>query len=621
MAIAGVALIASAPRWASPDDISAGARRYVVGIFEDPSTRNPWGRFGPNQTVWNSYVAAGATPTLFGYTTERLDWVPRLAEDAPSPLEYDEQRRLWRSTVRLKGGIQWSDGTPVTARDVEFTFSAIASFDAIKLGGGFPGFAPADVLAGVNAIDDDTVEFLLKRKDARYRFGILTAPILSRSFWEPHVTAALASQDPLNAIFNVDSLDEPVAGGFLRGTWERGSFVDRPVNRRFSSSGEVEELFSNGSVRLTNAGGATWTGYAQPEGQANLRSVTGPNVDAVHYQVYGSQAAGVLALQAGEVSFLFNSLGLEKGFEDQLRSQPGITIVKNPSNGIRFMGFNLRRTPMNILAFRQAVATLIDRDFITQRVLQGVADSMVSVVANANTAWHNPDVTVYGKGMSRADRIREAVRILESAGFTWASQPQLAPDGSLVRPGQGLRLPTGELMKPIELLSPTESYDALRATFALWIERWANEIGIPIRKSFLPFNVLISRVSDRQDMDMWILGFTLGLYPAHLERFFHSRYTGPRARNSAGYVSAEYDTLVEEFLAEADDMDRARTLAFRLQELLARDLPWVPLFDTPIVEAYRSDQVLFPTTRGLAGLQGAQNTYSPGLIEHVELVE
>ncbi|MEQ1756929.1 MAG: ABC transporter substrate-binding protein [Vicinamibacterales bacterium] len=621
LAALGLALIVTAPRWASPGADSAPGRRYITGIFEDPSARNPWARHGPNGTVWNSYVSAGALPALFGYTTERLDWVPRLAQDVPSPLEYDEQQRLWRSTVRLKRNILWSDGTPVTAHDVAFTFDAIMRFGAIKLGGNFPSYAPDDVLARVRALDDDNVEFLMHRRDARYRFGVLTSPIFQKGFWEPHVKAALMAEDPLRAIFDVDVTGEPVAGAFLRGTWERGSFIDRPVNRRFTPDTATEELFANGAVRLTDGKGETWTGYGQPDGAPVLRVSNVPRVDAVHYKVYGSQAAGVLALQAGEVSFLYNSLGLEKGFEDQLKSQPGITIVRNPSNSVRFMGFNFRREPMRRPAFRQAVATLIDRQFITERVLQGVATPRVSVVPVDNTFWHNPDVIEYGKGLTRADRIRDAVRILEGEGFSWTRKPQLGADGTLIQPGQGLRMPDGQPVRPLNLLSPTESYDPLRATFAAWVERWLNEVGIPVRKNYLAFNVLISRANDQQDFDMWISGFTLTLYPAYLNTMFHSRYTSPRARNTAGYVSREYDALVDEFLGEADDMNRARTLALRLQEILARDLPWIPLFETPIVEAYRSDQVTFPTTRGLNGLQGARNNEMPGLIESVDLAQ
>ena len=65
-------------------------------------------------------------------------------------------------------------------------------------------------------------------------------------------------------------------------------------------------------------------------------------------------------------------------------------------------------------------------------------------------------------------------------------------------------------------------------------------------------------------------------------------------------------------------MGRAKSLAFQLQDILARDIPWFPLYRTPIIEAYRSDQIRFPTTSVLGGIQGGPH---PGYIESMELAE
>jgi peptide/nickel transport system substrate-binding protein len=601
-----------------PDAAPARHERpvYRTAIFADLTARNPWSRYGPNTTVWNTYATAGIHPTLFGYTTRRFDWVPVLAADFPTRLELDPTVDLWRSTVTVKDGIRWSDGTAITAHDVAFTFRAIAALGASRLGGNFPSFAPEDLLERVEARSDRTVEFFLKRRDARFNFNILMAPIFSRAFWEPLVEAALPTEDPLRAIADVDVREEPVYGAFLYGTWERGSFVNRPANPRFVLAGAVEQLYADGAVRLTRQGLYDWVGYGEPAGEVELEVVTGPHVDAVHYRVYGNQATGVLALQAGQVDYLFNPVGLEKGFHDQLRGAPGIALVENPTNGLRYLSFNLRREPMSLLPFRQAVDVLIDREFITDRVLQGVATPVYAIVPPANAFWHDPDVSVLGRNLSRPERIRAAVRYLESAGFSWEEKPRLAADGALARPGRGLRLPGGRPVRPLELLGPGDAYDPLRATFALWIERWLNEVGIPVRPNLTAFNVVAERVFERQDFDMWILGWSLGIYPSYLHAFFHSRYTGLRGHNAQGYASPEYDRLVEAFLAETDDMERARTLAHGLQQFLARDLPYIVLFDTPIVEAYRSDRLRFPTTDVLGGLQN-----QAGFIQAVHVIE
>jgi hypothetical protein len=95
LALVGIALIAGAPDWRVPADADLddpeSRRAYVTAIFEDITARNPWSRFGPDTTVWNSYVAVNAHQTLFTYTTQRFDWVPQLAADFPDALEHDPE--------------------------------------------------------------------------------------------------------------------------------------------------------------------------------------------------------------------------------------------------------------------------------------------------------------------------------------------------------------------------------------------------------------------------------------------------------------------------------------------------------------------------------------------------
>ena len=45
---------------------------------------------------------------------------------------------------------------------------------------------------------------------------------------------------------------------------------------------------------------------------------------------------------------------------------------------------------MDNRAFRQAVATLIDKEFLVDTVLQGVAIPIYTMVPEGNGAWYNP---------------------------------------------------------------------------------------------------------------------------------------------------------------------------------------------------------------------------------------
>ena len=302
---------------------------------------------------------------------------------------------------------------------------------------------------------------------------------------------------------------------------------------------------------------------------------------------------------------MLNPLGLSSGLQEQLRGEPGLTTIENSSDGVRYLGFNFRKAPMDNMAFRQAVATLIDKEFLVDTVLQGVAIPIYTMVPEGNAAWHNPDVPYIGRGLTRAERIQSAVDLLKGAGFSWETEPRLSEDGQFVeQPGEGLVMPDGQQVPEMEVLAPSAGYDPLRSTFAIWIERWLNEIGIPLRANLTGFNVIVEKVFDQQDFDMWILGWGMSPFPDYLESFFHSRHSQLEGYNPGGYSNPEFDALADRLLAETD-LETARQQVFEMQAFVAEDLPYVALFDTPIVETFRSDKIEFPYTESWGGLQSA----------------
>ena len=122
----------------------------------------------------------------------------------------------------------------------------------------------------------------------------------------------------------------------------------------------------------------------------------------------------------------------------------------------------------------------------------------------------------------------------------------------------------------------------------------------------------MEKVFDQQDFDMWILGWGLSAFPDYLEAFFHSKHANLEGYNPGGYNNPEFDRLADQLLAETD-LEAARQQVFDMQAFLAEDLPYVVLFDTPIVETYRSDRIEFPYTETWGGLQSASGM--PSLVE------
>jgi ABC-type transport system substrate-binding protein len=348
-----------------------------------------------------------------------------------------------------------------------------------------------------------------------------------------------------------------------------------------------------------------------PEGDVETSYEFGPYVDAAIYTIYGDQNAAILALKNGEVDFVLNSLGLQKGLKTQVQSDPNLTWLENPQNGYRYLSFNTRRRPMNDCAFRQAVAVLIDKEFVTQTILQGVAFPLYAFVPEANAFWWNPDSPKLGAGLDREQRTNLAVAILEQAGYTWegGGKPAWDADNRQVVPAGRLLMPDGTPVPPLVMPAPSPGYDPLRSTFAIWIETWLNEFGIPLKADLAGFNVIVPIIFTEQNFDMYILGWSLGIFPSYLYDFFAEEQAVQDGNNAGGYVNPEVEAKLKQILV-CETFDECKTVAYELQMILGTELPYVLLFDTGIFEAYRSAGVEYPYTKQLSGLQYTHQTPS-----------
>ncbi len=580
---------------------------YALGIFSDLTTSNIWTYLGPDGTIWNGYVLGGGAASLFTYTDQRFDWVPSLAADFPTPIieESIGGTTFWTTEVDLKEGVMWSDGSQITAHD--FVFTAHAVLD-LKLAGNWSSTVDPEFLDHAEAISDHKLKIFFKKKPGLsiWQFGTAFMPILSRAYWEPVVAEAKQQgeiADQQKFLYAHVPQNEPSAGGYTFGKWEQGAFAEKSRNDDYYFAGSVATQYDNGAYTESKPGVYEFSAFGEPTGEKGLEYTSGPHVSGTLYSIYGNQEAAVLALNKGEIQYMLNPLGLQKGLQEQVRDKPGLTVTENASNGFRYLGFNFSKEPMNDKAFRHAVATLIDKEFLTSTVLQGVAIPMYTTVSEGNGFWYNPDVPLIGKGLSRVERVEEAVSLLKAAGYTWETEPVVSEDGSFMEQvGEGLRLPNGELMQELEVLAPSAGYDPLRSTFAIWIERWLNDVGIPTTAQLTGFNIIVERINDPDAFDMWILGWGLTLYPDYLEAFFHSRHAVKDGLNRGLYANPEFDALADALLEETD-LEAARQLVFEMQEFLAEDLPYVVLFTTPLVEAYRSDRIQYPYTETLGGLQ------------------
>jgi ABC-type transport system substrate-binding protein len=624
-----VEVVKEAPPTPEPET-TMGPPIYQMGIFEEPISRNFWNYYGgPAGSVWTGYVLNGHSGSMYGYSDQRFDWVPGLAADFPTDLakETVSDGEFWTAEVPLRTGVMWSDGHELDTGDFVFTVNTV--FD-LQLSSNWAAVVDKAFLERVEAIDSHTLKVYFKTTDAEgnpqtpglsvWQFGLGFMPVMAEHYWAPiveEVKGAGETEQQQEALFAHVPDGEPTLGGFTFSKWEPGAFFENDTDPGYYSMGTVVTNYANGAYSESNdRTGYSAAYFGEATGDKVLEYTVGPHVESEIFSIYGNQDAAILALTKGDIDYVFNPLGLEKGFLDRVRNTPDLQIAANANNGVRYMGFNVRKPPMDITEFRQAIATVIDKEFVARTVLQDAAIPVYAMVPEGNEFWHNADVPKFGQGLSRGERIAQAVELLKGAGFTYEQEPEISEDGNFVaKQGKGLKMPDGSPVPEMTLLAPSAGYDPMRSTFAIWVERWMNDIGIPVRAHLTGFNVIVDELfSDTvaEDLDMWILGWGLSIFPDYLENFFHSRHSPEigGGYNWGGYANGQFDELSLGLLSETT-IEGARDKVFQLQEFLAEELPYVPLFTTPKLDAYRPSRVEFPYTSVLGGLEqqgGMQQT-------------
>jgi len=353
----------------------------------------------------------------------------------------------------------------------------------------------------------------------------------------------------------------------------------------------------------------------------------------------------VLALKAGEVDYLYNPLGLQRGLLDQITTDANLTPIVNATNGFRYLAFNLRRDPMARQGFRDALAFMIDKEYITGSVLQGVAFPLYATLPEGNTNWYNAeladawqasitslerDTDGFGNALVDGDgeayaatgteaRLYSAVEALLADGFSWAEGDAPGFADNAIIPGKRILL-DGASVDELTILSPGPGYDPLRATYSLFIAQSAKDLGFDATAYPTDFNVLVNAVfvpDDEGDLDfdMFLLGWSLGdpALPTYHESFFAGKNDTlvNDGNNNTGFNDPTFNALVEEFNAATTFAD-AYDIMWEMEEILFTQKPYVLLFDTGIIEAYRSASINYPFTTTLSGIQFGNGF--PGLV-------
>ena len=528
-----------------------------IGMLEEPKTLNIW----LARDRWSRRALSLIYQPLYTRDPDTLELIPWLAQKQP---DYDPETLSY--TVKIRPA-KWSDGSALTSEDVAFTGNLIREFK-------IPGLSAYwRFIKKIETPDKQTVRFYLTEPMAVFLSRTLTTQIVPKKEWMPVVEKARSTEKPLKTLLKHKIKKLVGSGPFAFKEWRQGAYLFVRKNQFFFGTGKKI------SGRML-----------------------GPYIDGIIFKFYGTSDAAILALKKGTVDMFW--WGIQPGYLDDLKKEKDIQIFSNERSALYYMGFNVRKPPFNDSNLRRAVAVLIDKNFIITRILQGHGTKMNSIVPPGNRFWYSKDLPDYGDGLSRKERVKEAYGILKKAGYTWKVSPVDA-SGKVVK-GEGINLPDGQPMNKFGILTPPADYDPARAMAGMLTQEWLREMGIPASSKPMAFGSLVQQVSVHRKFDSFILGYgRLSLDPDYLRSFFHSGQDKSRGGNKSGYKNPDFDRIAD-LSAKTIDREKRQKLIREMQQIIMKDVPYIPLYNPKLIEAARTEKF----TGWVEMLEGIGNPWS-----------
>jgi len=122
-------------------------------------------------------------------------------------------------------------------------------------------------------------------------------------------------------------------------------------------------------------------------------------IDEVVFRPIPEDGTRLLALEAGEVDlYQGGAIGAEL---PRLEEDASIGVDRVPAPSYNFVGFNTRYEPLADVRVRQAIAHLIPREGIVERILEGVGQVGVSMLL-PDMPWFESDIATYPYDPERA---------------------------------------------------------------------------------------------------------------------------------------------------------------------------------------------------------------------------
>ena len=430
-------------------------------------------------------------------------------------------------TVKLKPDLKWSDGQPLTAEDVAFTFNYNISNELYAFAIMTIGIDKAEV------VDPLTVRFTLSRPKAD--FEKMWLPIIPKHIWET-VKPSVAEGSYVNKPPIVGS------GPFQVAEFQKGKFVRMEKNPYY---------------------------YGRQ-----------PTVDEIIFAAYQNVDTMTQDLKLGTIDAAW---GLPQAQLAQVQSTPGLEALSYNYYNWDYLNFNcyegagsLGNPVLRDEKFRHALNYAIDRDRLVAIAWNGNAAPGTTIMppdtwTNPDYHWQPPADQLYTFDMTKAGAL------LDAAGYKDTN-------------GDGLRESNGKpITLRLQALTDDVHGQSEAKLIAGWFKTLGLKITLGVIDTGTLEDAIWNYKGNTYapDFDLYLWdwdgfldpGQTLGtLTTVQIESW-----------NEPCWSNAEYDKLFKSQSAELDPAKRQQII-WRMQQIIYEQTPWAVLTYPEHFEAYNVDK-------------------------------
>jgi peptide/nickel transport system substrate-binding protein len=458
-------------------------------------------------------------------------------------------------TFKLVDGLKWTDGKPLTAADVAWTFNLIMTND---VAGTANGSLVAN-FATVTAPNPTTV--IIKTKKPQSNLPYVLPPVVPQHIWESHVTG----------LKNYKNNSFPIVG---YGPWILTQYA----------TDQYEKFDRNKDFHL--------------DGQ------NPPKYDKLVLQVYKNEDAAAAALKSNQIAYVhnirnsteFNALKRDKNVQAVQEVGSRWTAVEINSGAKTRTGKKMG-TGNPALAdpqLRKAIHMAIDKKKLVSNVLGGLGVPGSNYLPPAYPQWAwKPSA-----GQAVTYDPAKANALLDSAGY--------------IKGSGGVRVDP-KTHKKLNLRLGIHSDDSRDAQISQFLKGWLKAIGINLKiesQSMTNLNVNLAK----GDWDMLMDGWGTGADPTYL---FSIQTCGtlPKDNGTGGntdafYCNPKFDDLFNQQVSTFDDAARKQIVG-QMQSILYDANADIILYYANTLNAVRKGSVsnVLTGSPSDAGLYPRQSAY------------